>query len=127
MTDTARLSSFIMCAALAGVLAAVPAVSTSAQVRQFDGVWRVTHTSSSCRHKSGSFKLTVANGTIRGKVPSGTISGTIAADGALRWSFAAAVDAGSVVWEGRLRGNRGAGSYERADGSCRGTFAVRRT
>jgi len=131
MTDTVRqstiLSSFFICAALAAVLVALPAASTSAQVGQFDGVWRITHTSASCRHKSGRFKLTIANGTVRGRVPSGTISGTISADGTLRWSSPAAVDAAQVNWEGRLRGNKGAGSYERADGSCRGTFAVRRT
>jgi hypothetical protein len=131
MTDTARqssiLSSFIMCAALAVILAALPAASASAQVRQFDGVWRIAHTSASCQHKSGGFKLTIANGTIRGRVPSGTISGTISADGAVRWSFPAAIDAVPVNWEGRLRGNKGTGSYERADGRCRGTFTVRRT
>jgi hypothetical protein len=126
MTNNARqssiLSSFIMCAVLAAVLAALPAASASAQVGQFDGLWRVEHTSASCRHKSGSFTLRIAGGTVRGR----RIAGTISSSGDVRWSSSAAHDAAPVVWEGRFRGATGLGTYERSDGKCRGSFRARR-
>ena len=113
-------------AIVAGTLAALPARPASAQVRQFDGVWRVTHTSASCRNKSGGFRLTIANGKVGGRVRAGTVSGTVSASGAVRWSIPADYDAAAVIWEGRLRGNTGLGTYERQDGSCRGSFRVMR-
>jgi hypothetical protein len=121
-----RLSSLAMGAVIAGTLAALPAWPAPAQVGQFDGAWRITHTSANCRNKSGSFRLTIAGGRAGGRVQAGTISGTISSAGAVRWSLPAADDAAPVIWEGRFRGNAGAGTYERQDGKCRGTFAARR-
>jgi hypothetical protein len=86
----------------------------------------VTHTSASCRNKSGGFRLTIANGKVGGRVRAGTVSGTVAASGAGRWTLPADYDAAAVIWEGRLRGNTGLGTYERQDGSCRGSFRVMR-
>jgi hypothetical protein len=122
----ARLHSLALCATLAGSLAALPALPASSQVRQFDGVWRVTHTSADCRSKRGGFTLTIANGRVRGRAGSGTASGNISPSGAVSWSHPAEHDAAPVHWEGRFRGNAGAGSYARADGKCRGAFTARR-
>jgi hypothetical protein len=121
-----RLSSLAMWAIMAGSLAVLPAWPVSAQVGQFDGVWTIRHTSASCRNKSGGFRVTIAGGKVGGRVQAGTISGTISSSGTVRWSLPAAEDAARVIWEGRFRGNAGAGTYERQDGKCRGTFAARR-
>jgi len=112
--------------AIAGVLLALPALPASSQTGQFDGVWRITHTSADCRDKSGGFALTIASGMVRGRIPSGAITGIISPSGAVRWSLPAALDAAPVVWEGSFRGNTGAGTYESAGGKCRGTFTARR-
>jgi hypothetical protein len=107
-------------------LAALPAWPSSAQVGQFDGVWRVRHSSATCDDKGGSFTLTIAKGSVRGRIAAGSISGTVSASGVVRWTHAARSDATPVIWQGRLHGNTGAGSYERQDGKCHGTFALRR-
>jgi hypothetical protein len=119
MTDTARLA-LIVCAALAW--AALSAPTASAQVRQFDGLWRVRQTSASCMIKSGGFVLRIVNGTVRGR----GIAGTISASGDVRWSSAAEHDGAPVIWEGRFRGRTGRGTYERSDGKCRGSFTAQR-
>ena len=114
-------SAVIVCA-----LAAFPAWPASAQVGQFDGVWTVRHSSATCSDKGGSFRLTIDKGSVRGRIAAGTISGTVSASGAVRWTHPARSDAAPVIWEGRLHGNTGAGSYERQDGKCHGTFALQR-
>ena len=124
--NSLRPYSLAMWAIVAGTLAVLPAWPASAQVGQFDGVWRIRHTSASCRDKSGGFRVTIASGRVGGRVQAGTISGTISSAGAVRWSLPAGDDAAPVIWEGRFRGNAGAGTYERQDGKCRGTFAARR-
>jgi hypothetical protein len=121
-----RLASLAMWAVIAGTLALLPARPASAQAGQFDGVWRIRHTSASCRDKSGGFRVTIAGGRVGGRVQAGTISGTISSAGAVRWSLPAADDAAPVIWEGRFRDNAGAGTYGRQDGKCRGTFAAAR-
>jgi hypothetical protein len=122
MTDTQRLPAFILYAALAAVLAAFSAGPASAQVRQFDGLWKVEQTSASCMRKSGGFLLRITNGAVRGR----TLAGAVSASGDLRFTSAAAHDAAPVVWEGRLSGSTGRGTFERSDGKCRGVFRVRR-
>jgi hypothetical protein len=124
MIGTARLSLMGLFA-IAAALAA-PASPAAAQAGQFDGVWRVTHSSATCRDKSGRFRLIVANGRIRGRVRAGTISGTVSPSGDVRWSSPAALDAAPVLWEGRFRGNTGLGTYVRQDGKCGGSFRARR-
>jgi len=126
MTMKMRKHSLAMCAAIAGVLVALPALPVASQARQFDGVWRIRHTSADCRDKSGGYSLTIGNGKVRGRIASGAISGTISPSGAVSWSHPAALDAAPVTWEGRLRGKTGAGTYESAGGKCRGTFSARR-
>ena len=121
-----RPYSLALGAVIAGTLAVVPAWPAYAQVGQFDGVWRIADTSASCRSKRGGFRLTNAGGQVGGRVPAGTISGTVSPAGDVRWSMPAGHDAAPVVWEGRFRGRTGTGTYERQDGKCRGTFAARR-
>jgi len=93
---------------------------------QFDGTWRISHRSATCANKQGGYTLTIANGKVRGRISSGTISGTISAAGDARWTHPAVLDGAPVSWEGRFRGNSGQGTYVSAGGKCGGTFTARR-
>jgi hypothetical protein len=121
-----RPSSLAVWAIIAGTLVILPAGPTSAQVGQFDGPWRVRHSSATCHVKSGSYRMIIANGKIRGRTSSGAISGEVFPSGLVRWTSPAKVDVAPMNWEGRLRGDKGAGTFVRQDGKCRGTFTARR-
>jgi hypothetical protein len=124
---TMSLSSFrFLTAVVATSLLVSPQSVGVSLADQFDGTWRISHRSATCTHKQGGYTLTIANGKVRGRVSSGTISGSISASGDVRWSHPAAIDGAPVDWEGRFRSNKGLGTYVSAGGKCGGTFTARR-
>jgi hypothetical protein len=110
--------------ALAGVVAALVAGPVSAQVGGFNGVWTVHHSSGNCFHKTGTFKLRIANGKVSGRTGGRGIAGTVSSGGSIRWTTRAAYDGGPVHWTGRIGASAGSGSYWRADAKCGGTFSL---
>ena len=56
----------------------------------------------------------------------GRLQGSISATGAARWTVTAIVDGVLVRYVGTFSGTGGSGRFSRADGSCEGTFTVRK-
>jgi hypothetical protein len=90
--------------------------------RQFDGTWTATNESATCTNKSGTFRLVVTGGVVKG----GPRSGRVSPSGAVIWTSPARKDAHPIKWTRTLRGKSGSGTFSRQDGRCSGTFAARR-
>jgi uncharacterized caspase-like protein len=105
------------------VVASLPKLEQPAPSGSFDGTWTITHVSSNCMVKGGTFAFVVAGSSVGG----GKRSGRIAATGAVRWTSPARTDGHPVIWTGTFRGNSGSGTYGRQDGRCGGSFTARRS
>ncbi len=105
-------------------LAALPKLPAPEGARgSLDSVWLISHTSSNCQNRTGSFRLPVRNG----QISAGDKRGTVDAAGAARWVSRASFDNHPMDWRGVLKGSSGSGTYSRRDRKCFGSFtAVRK-
>ena len=93
-----------------------------------DGAWTVVWSRGpECRETGGgTYRFVIANGTITGSTPKGSITGKVSGSGSGRWSLPAIGDGAPVRYEGTFHGNTGSGRFSRFDGKCSGTFTARR-
>ena len=88
----------------------------------FNGTWTITYQSDNCFVRSGTFMVTVAGQS----VVSNRGVGRITQSGHVRWTIPAQTDGAPITYSGTFSGSEGSGSFSRADGRCRGTFAAKR-
>ena len=106
-------------------VAGLPKLIEPTTTAPFDGYWAAQVVSRNCAMKKGDFGVTIENNTITAKAR-GSGTGTALTSGAVRWTMTAVSDGKPVIYEGRLEGDTGRGSYRRADGGCNGTFSMKR-
>jgi hypothetical protein len=108
-------------APLASREAEQPGGSDGRGASNFDGTWAYTGVGTNCVG-SGSGTLVISGGVVSSKNGSGV--GRVSADGTYRASSVGA-DGVRLTATGRMSGNRGSGSYRRADG-CNGRWAAKK-
>jgi hypothetical protein len=98
----------------------------SVDVSSFNGRWNVIRIGQNCPANRYWFEIEILDGRISGNVPTGgKISGRVTKRGELQFRHPGHAG-GLVLYSANLKGRSGAGTFEVANGRCKGTIAMNR-
>jgi hypothetical protein len=107
-------------------VAVLPKLEKSPTLSGFDGAWNIVRLGQNCRDGYYTFVISISGGVISGRAGHGTLRGSVAASGTLRFTHPSYPRGGPKYYSGTLRDSRGSGTFTTGGGNCTGTFTASR-